>query len=235
LYTAAYRFFDLLGFFPAVVSHALYPVFATMMANNQIGAVRETLEKYLRFMAAVALPMATGGMLLSESIIRILAGEQFIAAAHVLAVLIWAPAVLFLYVVMNALVISQLTRYATYITGFNVLVNIVGNILLLPRYGIIAAAATTILSETLQGGYYFYLVKKKITQFTFFRNIWQPFVAAGVMGIVVFFLRDQFILIPIIVGAIVYGLLLFSFGFFKKEDWQYLAKLLRRGYEPDKI
>ncbi len=234
LYTAAYKFFDLLGFFPAVVSHALYPVFATLMATNQISAVRETLERYLRFMAAVALPMATGGMLLSEPIIRVLAGEQFIEAANVLAVLIWAPAILFLYVVVNALVISQLTRYATYITGFNVLVNIVGNILLLPRYGIVAAAATTIFSETLQGGYYFYLVKKKITQFTFFRNIWQPFVAAGLMGIAVFFLRDQFLLIPMVVGAAVYGILLLSFGFFRKEDWQYLTKLLRRGYEPDK-
>jgi len=178
--------------------------------------------------------MATGGMLLSEPIIRVLAGEQFIEAANVLAVLIWAPAILFLYVVVNALVISQLTRYATYITVFNVLVNIVGNILLLPRYGIVAAAATTIFSETLQGGYYFYLVKKKITQFTFFRNIWQPFVAAGLMGIAVFFLRDQFLLIPMVVGAAVYGILLLSFGFFRKEDWQYLTKLLRRGYEPDK-
>ena len=235
LYTAAYKFFDLLGFFPAVVSHALYPVFATLMAQNQIGTVRETLERYLRFMAAVALPMATGGMLLSEPIIRLLAGEQFIEAANVLAVLIWAPAILFLYVVVNALVISQLTKFATMITGFNVLFNIVGNILLLPRFGIIAAAATTIFSETIQGGYYFYLVKRKITQFTFFRNIWQPFVAAGLMGVVVFFLRDQFLLIPMVVGAGVYGLLLLVLGFFVKEDWQYLMKLFRKGYEPDKI
>lgn len=231
LYTAAYKFFDLLGFFPAVVSHSLYPVFASLMAQKNILAVRETLERYLRFMAAVALPMATGGMLLSEPIIRLLAGEQFIQAANVLAVLIWAPAILFFYVVVNALVISQLTKYATMVTGFNVLVNIVGNILLLPKFGIVAAAATTILSETIQGGYYFYLVKKKITNFTLFKNIWQPFVASGFMGWVVYYFRDEFLLIPILIGAAVYGILLVLLGFFLKEDWLFLTKLLRRGYE----
>lgn len=231
LYTAAYKFFDLMGFFPAVVSHALYPVFATLMAKRQIADVRLVLEKYLRFMAAIALPLATGGMLLAEQIIRVLAGDQFIEASPVLAVLVWAPAVLFLYIVVNSLVISQLTKFATMITGANVVVNIVGNIILLPRIGILGAAIMTIVSEALQGGFYFYFVKKKITDFAFFKNLWQPFIAASIMGVVVYYLRNEFLVIPIIVGAGVYGLILLILGFFRKEDWDYVMKLLRRDYD----
>lgn len=95
LYTAAYKFFDLLAFFPAVVSHSLYPLFATLMSQNKLAEVRTILERYLRFMSAVALPMATGAMLLSGPLIRILAGDQYTEAANVLAVLVWAPAILF--------------------------------------------------------------------------------------------------------------------------------------------
>lgn len=229
-YTAAYKFFDLLGFFPAVVAYALYPVFATLMVKQQIADVRLMLEKYLRLMAAIALPMATGGMLLAGPIIRVLAGDQFIEASRVLAVIVWAPAILFLYIVVNSLVISQLTKFATMITGANVVINIVGNLILLPRIGIMGAAIMTIVSEFLQGAFYFYFVKKKITKFTFFANLWQPFIAASIMGVVVYFLRDQFLAIPIIVGAGVYGLVLLVLGFFQKEDWDYVMKLLRNDY-----
>lgn len=234
LYTAAYKFFDLLAFFPAVVSHSLYPVFATLMAERKIGEVRQILEKYLRFMAAIALPLATGGMLLSEPIILLLAGEEFRAAAPALAILVWAPAILFLYVVVNSLVISQLTKFATAITGVNVVINIVGNILLLPRLGIMAAAIMTLVSEALQGLFYFYFVKTRITQFAFLKNLWQPFIAAAVMGFVVYYLRDQFLAIPVIVGGGVYGLILLVLGFFQKEDWAFVMKLLRRNYEAGK-
>lgn len=231
LYTAAYKFFDLLGFFPAVVSHALYPVFASLMSQGQVAAVRETLERYLRFMAAVALPMATGGMILAKPIILLLAGEEFADASSVLAVLVWAPAILFVYVLVNALVISQLTKLATFITGINVVVNIIGNLILLPRYGIMGAAIMTIVCEVLQGGFYFYIVKTKITSFNFLSNLWQPFIAAGVMGAAVYYLRDEFLLVPLAAGAVLYSVMLLVLGFFKPDDWHFLMKLLRRRYE----
>ena len=234
LYTAAYKFFDLIAFFPAVVSHSLYPMFASLMSKHKIGDVRLVLEKYLRFMAALALPIATGVMLLAEPLILLLAGEEFREAAPVLAVLAWAPAILFLYIVVNALVISQLTKFATAITGVNVVINVIGNIILLPRIGIMGAAIMTLVSEALQGIFYFYFVRKKITHFTFFKNLWQPFIGAAIMGVAVYHFRDQFILIPIAVGVGVYALVLLILGFFNREDWQFVTNLLRRGYEPEK-
>jgi O-antigen/teichoic acid export membrane protein len=230
-YTAAYKFYDLIAFFPAVVSHSLYPVFSTLMAEKNLIQVRKSLEKYLRVMSALALPMATGGMLLSEPLIRILAGEEFVPAAKVLSVLVWAPAILFVYIVVNALVISQLTKFATLITGTNVVINIIGNLILLPRVGVVGAAIMTIVSESLQGLFYFYFVRKHITKFHFFRNFWQPFLASGIMGIVVYLLRDQFVLIPVIVGAIVYGLMLLMFGFFKREDYEFVKSFMLQNYE----
>lgn len=222
LYTAAYKFYDLLSFFPSVVSLSLYPVFSTMMVQKKIPEVRQTLEKYLRFMSALALPMATGAMILSVPLIRILAGDEFIGAAKILSVLVWAPAILFIYIVVNSLVISQLTKFATMITGANVIINIVGNLILLPRIGIMGAAIMTIVSEALQGIFYFYFVKSKITKFSFFANLWQPFIASAVMGVIVYYLQNYFIVIPIIVGVVVYALVLLILGFFKREDYDFV-------------
>lgn len=231
LYTAAYKFFDLLAFFPAVVSHSLYPLFATLMSQNKLAEVRTILERYLRFMSAVALPMATGAMLLSGPLIRILAGEQYAEAANVLAVLVWAPAILFMYIVVNSLVISQLTKFAVAITGVNVVINIVGNLILLPRVGIMGAAVMTLVSESIQGIFYFYFVRKKITQFKFLINLWQPLIASSIMGVVVYFLRDQFILIPVVVGAVTYILSLLVLGFIRKDDLRFFIGLMRKSYD----
>lgn len=229
LYTAAYKFFDLLAFFPAVVSHALYPLFTSLMAEGKKAEIRDILEKYLRFMIAIALPIAVGGMIMARPIVTLLAGEEFADAAPVLAILVWAPAVLFVYIVMNSIVISQLTKFAMAITGINVIVNIIGNIILLPRVGIIGAAIMTIVSEALQGAFYFYFVRKRITDFRFFSLIWKPILAALVMGGVVWQIRSMNLFLVAAAGMAVYSLVLLALRFFRSEDILFVKNLLRRG------
>lgn len=235
LYTAAYKFYDLLAFFPAVVSHALYPLFASLMAQGDKSQIRGILEKYLRFMVALALPIAVGGMLMAKPIVMLLAGDEFAGAAPVLAVLVWAPAILFMYIVVNSIVISQLTKFAMGITGVNVVVNIIGNIILLPRVGIVGAAAMTIFSEALQGIFYFYFVKKKITDFRFFSLIWQPVLASLVMGFVVWNIRTMHLILVVPIAVVVYALILLLLRFFKKDDITYVLSMMRRTEVPERI
>lgn len=226
-YTAAYKFFDLMGFFPAVVSHSLYPVFASLMARHDLAMVRQTLERYLRFLLALALPMAVGGMLLARPIITLLAGAQFAPSAPVLAILAWAPAILFVYIVANSLVISQLTKFAVMITGANVLVNIIGNLLLLPHFGIRGAAVMTVVSESLQALFYFYFVRRKITRFNFFAQAWKPALASAVMGLGVWLVGTSQLLLPLVAGAAIYGAMLFILRFFRKDDWDFIKNFIR--------
>jgi O-antigen/teichoic acid export membrane protein len=228
LYSAAFKFFEILAFFPSVVSFALYPLFASLMAEGKISEIRDILEKYLRFMAAVALPIGVGGTLLAIPIIGILSPE-YAQAAPVLAIIVWAPVVLFMYIVVNSLVISQLTKFAMVITGVNVVVNIVGNLLLLPHYGIKGAAIMTVASEVLQGLFYFYFVRQKITRFKFFTLIWRPILASAIMGVLVWYIRD---ITPwpavIVIGAVAYAMALFAFRFFRKDDIAFMKGLLGR-------
>jgi O-antigen/teichoic acid export membrane protein len=228
LYAAAYKFFDFIGFFPSVVSFSLYPVFAGYVAAKNFVQLRETVEKYLRFMTAIAFPMAIAGMILSRHIITLLAGDEFLPAAKVLAVLVWAPAALFIYVVANALVISQLTKKAVLVTGLNVAINVVGNILLLPRIGIMGAAIMTVVSELLQGIFYIIVVRKKIVQFRFWVFIWQPLLASLVMGIVLWYIRDFGLYLTIPVGGIIYLLSLFSLQFYEPGDIDFVKKLISK-------
>ncbi len=218
LYTAAYKFLDILNFFPASVSHVLFPVLTGFMAKGFLLDVKNTLEKYIRLMIFMALPMAVGGSILSKPLVLLLAGKEFEGSAPVLSVLIWASAILFIYIPVNSLIISQLTKKAALVTGLNVLLNVVGNILLIPHYGIKAAAFMTVISEVIQGIFYFYFVKKNITDFKFLSIVWKPALAAGVMGVVLWGMRENNLVLNIAVGAGVYFICLLILRFVKKEE-----------------
>lgn len=228
LYTAAYKFYDLIAFFPAIVSLSLYPLFASLMAQNKIVEVREIIQKYLRFMMALALPIAVGGSIMADQIILLVAGEQFAGASTILSVLVWAPTILYVYIVVNALIISQLTKFAIVITGINVIINVIGNLILLPKYGIVAAAGMTIVAEFLQGSFYFYFVRKKITQFHFWRYLPQPILAVVAMGFLVWQIKTMSIFLVVPIAALVYGVLLLILGFIKRDDITFIKNLIMR-------
>lgn len=178
-------------------------------------------------MIAVALPMGVGGMLLSKPLILLVAGKNFISAAPALSILIWAVAILFIYIPVNSLIISQLTKSAALVTGSNVLINIIGNLILIPLWGIQAAAIMTVVSELVQGTFYFYFVRKKITDFAFFSILWRPLIASAVMGLAVWQVRAANLAVSMFAGAGVYGLMLLLTGFLSHEDFNFAKNLLK--------
>lgn len=217
-YTAAYKVFDLLSFFPAAVSYTLFPYFAGLIAKHALTEVRSSLEKYLRLMLMLALPMAVGGTILASKIINLVAGAEYAAAGPVLAILIWAPAILFVYIPVNALVISQLTKKAMVITGANVLLNLAGNLILIPLLGIKAAAIMTIVSEAMQGGFYFYFVKKNVTDFSVAKHLPKLLLAAMVMGAVLWPIKYLSLSITLPAGIAAYAFMLAVLGLLKSDD-----------------
>ncbi len=229
LYTAAYKFLDILNFFPASVSHALFPVLAALMATNSLLDVKATIEKYLRLMIFAALPIAVGGMVLSTQLMNFIAGKEFKASAPILSILIWAAAILFIYIPVNSLIISQLTKKAALITGINMFINIAGNILLIGHFnlGLKAAAFMTIVSEGIQCVFYFYFVRKNIIYFEFFSLLWQPVLAAGVMGGLLYLIRDGSLLYSVIAGGIIYVIALAVLGYIKKEDINLIKNIFK--------
>ncbi len=226
-YTAAYKIFDLLNFFPAAVSFTLFPFFAGLMASKSLSSVKENLEKYSRLMIFAALPIAFGGALLSAKLIALVAGPGYEPAAPVLALLIWAPAIQFIYIPVNSLIISQLTKNALLVTGLNVILNMAGNLLLVPHFGIKAAAVMTVVSEVFQAVFYFYFVKKNIINFSIGKFFLKPIFAAMVMSLILWPIRNYQLFVSLPVGATVYLLALAATGFIKTEDWILLKSLFR--------
>lgn len=218
-YSAAYKFWDTLAYLPGVIGISLYPFFAERLSKNLKSDVKRGLEAYTRYLVAMALPLAVGAFLLADQITVSFYGPEFKPAADALWLLVTAVCILIIYAPVNSVIISQETKAATKITGFNLFFNLIMNLILIPRFGFVAAAVVTVASETIQWLGYTYIVKKRVVDFVFFKNFIKPAIAVLIMGIVVKFLDDYNVWLAIGAGAISYSAALLLVKFFNKDDW----------------
>lgn len=234
-YTAVYKFWDTLAFLPAVVAAALYPYFAEKIAKAEMADVKKVLQTYTRYMIALAMPLSVGAYFLAHRLTVAFFGQAFAPAAPALWILVAAVSVLFIYVPVNSIMVSQKTKIATWITGVNLLFNLGLNLLLIPKFGFVVAAVVTLLSEIIQLVGYTYVVKTHVVQFEYFRNFVKPVLAAAAMGLVIYFFRERNLWLLIAGGGVVYASALFLLRFFHKEDMDLLKASInfRKKLEPD--
>lgn len=226
-YTAVYKFWDTLAFLPAVVSASLYPFFAESLSLGKIADSRKVLEAYTRYMIALAVPSSVGAFVLSHRLTVAFFGDKFAPAAPALWLLVAAVSVLFIYSPVNSLIISQKTRAAVKITGFNLLFNLVLNLIFIRLYGFVAAAVLTLASECVQWMGYTYVIKKQVVDFDSLKYFAKPVAAALVMGALVHFMGSVNLWLVVAAAGTVYFVLLFALKFFRAEDRNILFGGLR--------
>ena len=234
-YTAVYKFWDTLAFVPAVIAAALYPFFAETLARGEKKQAGEVLEIYTRYMIALGIPLSIGAYLLAHKLTLSFFGQAFAPAAPALWLLVAAVSVLIIYVPVNSVIISQKTKIATIITGCTLVFNLAMNLIFIPKYGFVAAAVITLLSELMQLIGYTIVVKRQVVNFNYLSSFVKPILAGIVMGGVIIWLKNTNLWILIGSGGLVYAASLLTLRFFTKRDLELLKASFnfRQRLEPD--
>ena len=146
IYDAAYKFANLLLLIPSYFVLAIFPILSRQAGSEHL---RDSFELAAKFLLLIAWPIVLGTMALAPLMIRILGGDAFLPeAATVLRVLIWFTPLHYVNGVAQYAIIAvnqqrQIARAYTLATVFN----LVANVLLVPRFGYLAAAVITVLTE----------------------------------------------------------------------------------------
>ncbi|MDD2308635.1 MAG: flippase [Desulfuromonadaceae bacterium] len=145
-YAAAVRISEVWYFVPAAIITAVFPRIVTLKASNpeSFNAKLQQLYNLLVFLGyLVALPAT----LLAPWIVQLLFGSAYQPAAPLLAVLIWAGVFANLTVVRNAHFIALDWGKAMLLcTTAGAATNVLLNLVLIPRWGAMGAAAATCIS-----------------------------------------------------------------------------------------
>jgi O-antigen/teichoic acid export membrane protein len=146
-YGAATRVLDLAVNLAVVILWPLIPIFSRSAAQG-ISNLAAEVRKAVRLLLHLILPLLVASPYLSPIVVRALYGANYTAAAAILDVLAWVGfGVAFALLASYAMLSLRITRYAVRITGTAVIANLVLNAVLVPRYGPMGAAISSLCSE----------------------------------------------------------------------------------------
>jgi O-antigen/teichoic acid export membrane protein len=181
-YAVAYRPVTMVLALPLTYFVALLPVLSRAHAGNP-AAFRDTVARSTAFSVALALPIGVGGTLLADPVIATLFGPAFATSAPVLRILCWSAVLVIargtLCQALNAAGRSPLDlRCALASSALNVGLNL----LLIPRYGTIGAAAATVAGDVLWLAMAWHMAARHVTAVSPVAAAARPALAAVVMA-----------------------------------------------------
>ncbi len=174
--------------FGGSISAVFFPMFSELWARKDKTRMREGLKMLHRYLFVLVIPPAIGIFAFSRFLIKTFFGSEYVSGTLALQILMFG---MFVYVVatVNNSIISAIgyPKVVAKIIIFVSLFNIVGNILLIPRFGIEGAALTTTLSYliTLILSTYKvrHFIKVKLPWFVWLKLSFAGFVFFGVVKI----------------------------------------------------
>ena len=210
LYVASYSMMGISLSFAAILAQVFFPLLSQTTGQDREQR-RENEQRYLGWLwqasIGLALPIATGGFILAEPLTRFVLGSQYSGAGTLfrwLTLTIVAGSMAS-YFGARLIPIGREKKYLTAVVA-GAAVNVILNLFLIPRYGAIAAAFTTAISQAVVAFSNYYFVRD-LPWPNLLGALGLSMMASGVMAAALLGARSIFplhVLAQVGLGALVY-------------------------------
>jgi O-antigen/teichoic acid export membrane protein len=208
LYTLAYRVLELALVVGTVFLNSTFPVLSEAVARDEARA-RRTIQLSTEVCVALGAPLVAGGLVLAPQVIELAGGADFDEAAVPLRILLTAGALAWVNGVFGyALIARERQASALWLNLSALAFNVGFNFLLVPRYGIEAAAIVTVASEVLILIGSYPLMRRHYGFFPRPRTLLPALLAAAAMAALLWVFDGAPLAVLVPLGAAVYGGLL---------------------------
>jgi len=195
IYGVPYKILDVIMTLPVMFLGNVFPMLTRLLVEKS-PAVPGVLQRSFDALLTIALPLTVGGILMAEPIIRLVGGEAFVHATT-LAPFLGQPATAVL--ALQILLISAGISFVSNLFGYTLIalglqrqlirpyatfmvVNVLINLWLIPRFSYIGAAIGTTLTEIVVVVYFGYLACKATNVVPNLRLAGRIALATAVMG-----------------------------------------------------
>ena len=176
-------------------------------------------KSVFKVLITLGLPIALGGMLLNKEIISLIYGAKFSESKEVLKILIWLTPIIFLTNFTGSCLIAvEKQKQLAIICGFNTILNLALNLILIPYYGYVGAAIASLTTEGVN----------LIIQYRVLRYYWEDSVfdtsllkilfSLGLMGFFIHWLQGWNLFLILSGAVVLYLVSLFATGFYSQKD-----------------
>ena len=146
-YNAGYKLINVFNMFPALLLTFGFPLFSQYFAENNKSALKSLFKKLIKISVLVIIPIAIIVFLFGKRILNLIYGINAIEASIALNILIVADIFIYLTIIMGQF-ISAADRQKVFmkIAGIGALINISLNIILIQKYSLYGAGASTLIT-----------------------------------------------------------------------------------------
>ncbi|MGB9978577.1 flippase [Methanobacterium sp.] len=229
-YNAAYRLmFVFLAIYTVYLS-AIFPAMSKFYKTSE-EYLKFSYERSYKYLLIISTPIAVGITLLADKIILLIYGTGYIPSIFALQILIWTIPLLFING-LSGYVLGAINRQMvlTKITFIGAVLNIILNLLLIPKFSFIGSSFATVVTELSLSPLLFYVLfksnyadKKSLT-----KDLPNIMASNVVMAILIVILRDINLFLLILIAAIVYFAAVYLFKALDEIDISLIKHLLNR-------
>jgi len=233
IYGVPVRFTDFLTVCTGCVLGALFP-FLSVQSQKSEEQFKKTYDKSLSLFVVMGLGITLMVSLFAGKFIMLLFGSQYAQSVLPLRILLWGFFFGLVAGPIGTILIIQKNKLyqVLFYTALIVIVNIVLNLYLIPKYGVVGASISTLLCAVLVFIMKF-LMSKQI--FGALVNLplvfWRPLLAASVSAVTIWYMRsfNLFVLVPL--SAVLYMWTLILLGEFKQEKYDFLMTAIKKAFK----
>ncbi|MGH2536279.1 MAG: oligosaccharide flippase family protein [Candidatus Promineifilaceae bacterium] len=232
-YNSAYKWIFAFNIIPSFFTFALFPVISRQ-AEESPAAVRPTLRLAVKLLWLLALPLAAATSLLAPGLIGLLGGAAFLPQGAVaLRILVWSIPFGWINSVTNyALIALGRERRLTWAFVVGAGFNLVANLIFMPRYSYVAAAAITIVSELVLLAWFMGMLRPALPDMGWLRLLGGALPAAAGLAAGVWLGGQLHLLAGLALGLLLYPAGLWLTGALGEEELGLLAGILPRSLLP---
>jgi len=154
-YQGAMRMIVALEILPLVLSNAIYPTVSRVLKESK-SAATEIVQKMTHLVLVLGLPLGVTLAMLARPIVSLVLGQGYEAVPPALRIVAWLVPIRFCACVLGtAISASGHQKFRAAASWCAVVVNVVVNLILIPRYGYLGAAVTSLATSSFLLAFYY--------------------------------------------------------------------------------
>jgi len=232
LYSIGYSFF---GFLIGVVSLVSVAFFPELSRAAKTKRYKNTLHNFSKIIYFISVPLFVGAVTLSKQIISLVFGSQYLPGQYAFCIIMFFFLVNAINQIFNqTLTVYNLQKFQFKIIFLAALSNIILNFIFIPKWGIIGAGITTVISEIIVFIGITIKVNKDVIRFNIFKNSIIPVSSSIVMFLGIYLFKDILkfqifynhfdVITYSIIGGIIYIGCILLFRYYKIKDFNFITK-----------
>jgi len=224
-YTAAFNMvFAFMGLISATT--VLFPVFTQLEGDE----LKNAFEKTFKYLSMFAFPCAFGLMFMANPVIKVVYGEEYLAAVtpfYVLCLLILIAPLNFFSTLFES---KEKPKYPALVVVIASGLNVVLNYIFILKFGMIGAAIATLIARYFNNITLALLSKRILNIFPSSHVVYKPLFSSFAMSVFLYFMPDPATIldgvIEIISAAAIYISTMFLIKGIDKEDIKYFSAIV---------